>query len=129
MRFLRFVAIAILYFTPLSSCTSIDTPDVVVLKFYDAMSKMDFESVKMHVSKEFSQTFDILIHMTDMDLFEAPNEGNDINPVIKSVEVSKDENTAKVVVEMVNSVGSVVDEATVPLVKEEGEWKIVIQNI
>lgn len=108
------------------SC-GVESPESVVKKFNEAVAGMDFRTAKELAAKEFAPTFDVLIQMVEDELLDAPKDDNSNIIVIKSSEVNSDENAAVVVVEIVDHAGIVIEESRIPLIKEDGEWKIVIE--
>lgn len=127
MKYLKFFIAGFLFLLMLSSCGGTDSPESVVLKYFEAVDRMDFALAKTYAAKETAPAFDVLIKMAEEEcLSKSQEEDSSIKVTVKSVEVSEDKKTANVVVEMVAGNGVVVDESEIHLVEEEGAWKVTL---
>lgn len=126
MKFCKYFAACVFSIFILCSCSQ-RTPEDVVLKYYEAAERLDFETAKTYVAKDAFAIFDVLIDMTaDEQQDQAEEVDSDIRILIKSVEVSDDDKQAMVIISKAAIDGLIVDEVSIRLIKEEGEWKITL---
>ncbi len=125
MRFLKGITVAAIFAVVLSSCAG-ESPESVVLKFHDAIDRIDLESARKYVTKESEATIDVLKRIAEREGLQIGEGDSDIKTVIVSSQINDEEDTAIVVFQMVDGSGNVVDESDIFLVKENKEWKIAL---
>ena len=105
----------------LAACGGGDTPGAVVEKYFKAAQVADFEAAKKCVTKEIAAKFDDRVSMLDEDDIEEIKERNS-NTVLKVISTEIEGDVATVFFEEIRD--GETREQSLPLLKEDGKWKI-----
>ncbi len=120
MKTLRIVILSLCAAFLLAACGS-NTPEAVFEKYVDAAKAVDFDAAKKCISKSLFQEFDEMMKTTTEDDIKEMKKENE-SMVIKVIRSEINGDNAIVYYE--EGHGDHSHENQVPLVKEDGEWKI-----
>jgi hypothetical protein len=118
INYLRFLILALLFGTVLSSCKKRASPQEVALNFMHAIQESNFDLARDYATKESQQVIQLY------SFFDARRNDNERDKIKKAgIEViDTEENGDKATVTVLNS--SSKQRESLQLVKENGQWKI-----
>lgn len=121
MKTIKTLAIAFFAIIMLSACGGGNTPEDTLMKYFEAAKTVDLKAAQKCCTKDVAAKFDQLIsEFTEDDIKELRQENNDLT--VKFIRADIDGDNATIYFE--ESHGDHNHEKSLPMRKEDGEWKI-----